>query len=149
VNTSVSFANTIVASNSAPTGPDCYSTICVFQQAGSGYTLLFDASIPAQGTCGTLPCWKNTVSGRKFSDKSMVHDGISRVLLSAGEAGKSKAQVKGKGANLALPDLAVMGNRVVAELRRQDDAACWSAQYNTNPDNVIKNDSLTFKAKSD
>jgi hypothetical protein len=103
------------------------------------------AQVPAAGTCGTRPCWKalGTV-GFAYADTVGSSDGLTKVLLKAGSAGRGKIGVKGSGANLHLPTLP-MTMPVKAQLRQDGSNACWEATYGT----ATTNTASAFKAKSD
>jgi hypothetical protein len=77
-------------------------TVCVIDQGG----LKLSATAPAGGTCGTRPCW-SVIPGRKlkFTDNDLTPDGVQRMQAHPGGPGRGKIQVKGKGANLAVPTL--------------------------------------------
>ena len=49
--------------------------------------------------------------------------------LAAGVDGKAKAQLKGKGANLDLPDLSAVTGPIVVQLVNAASNACWTATY--------------------
>ena len=117
-------------------------TLCVIDQNG----LKISATAPAGGTCGTKPCWSVIPAKKiKYSDKELSPDGLQKVQAQAGDPGKGKIQVKGKGANLGVPTLGLVAP-VTVRLVRSGGPACWEATYSTN---VQLNTSDKFKAKSD
>ena len=97
-------------------------------------------------TCGTRPCW-SVIPGRKlrYSDNDLTPDGVQKTQAQPGGPGRGKIQVKGKGANLAVPALG-LATPVTVRLVRSGGPACWESTYETN---VITNTPDTFKAKSD
>lgn len=106
---------------------------------------VFHASAPAGGTCGGKPCWIAKSTGYKYADKERTPDGVLKVLLKAGDAGKAKAQLKGKGENLPdLPELP-LGVPTRAELKGAN-GACWEATFDGG--GVLRNDGGGFKAKA-
>lgn len=106
---------------------------------------LFHASAPAGGSCAGKPCWIAKSTGYKYADKDRTPDGILMVLLKAGDAGKAKAQLKGKGENLPdLPELP-MSLPARAELKASN-GACWEATFDAG--GVLRNDVNGFKAKA-
>jgi len=114
--------------------------LCLYDAAGK----LLSAEALAGGTCGTKPCWK--VSGRtgfSYTNKAATPDGLTKVLLKAGGAGKGKLQAKGGGTNLPLPTLPLT-TPVRAQLR-QSSSTCWEATYST----TSMNSPTEFKAKSE
>jgi hypothetical protein len=68
-----------------------------------------------------------------------------RASLKAGSAGKAAVKVKGKGFNLALPDLPLAQDPRVTVQLQSSDGACWEAVYGT----ATRNDEERFSAKSD
>jgi 6-phosphogluconolactonase (cycloisomerase 2 family) len=118
---------------------------------------VYDTSVNAQPVmgatlkpgilCGGAPCWsKAGKKGFKLQDKAGSQDGVTQVKLGAGEAGKAKARVKGRGASLEMPTLP-LATPVLAQVvvRDGDRVACWEAGFST----FDQNDSEGFKAKSD
>jgi hypothetical protein len=78
--------------------------LCVYDAVGGSPQLAIEATIAGGGTCGTKPCWKDLEGkGFQYKNKTTNTDGIAKVLLKAGAAGKGQIQVKGKGVNLELP----------------------------------------------
>ncbi len=139
-----------------PVGTDAY-VLCVYDEGGSP-SLLFSATIPFGGTCGTQPCWKGLgnppgANGFKYKDTLGDAGGITGILLKPGIAGKAKVTLKGKGTSLVLP-----GENAHAPLplptpvaaRVQLHAAngeCWEASYAAG--GVVKNqpDKLNLKSE--
>lgn len=115
--------------------------LCLYDASGEKMS----AQVPAARTCGTKPCWKalGTV-GFTYADNVGTPDGLTKVLLKAGSAGRGKIGVKGSGANLHLPTLP-MTTPVTAQLRQDGSSACWEATYNMAPTNTAN----AFKAKSE
>ena len=106
---------------------------------------LLASAILAGGTCGTKPCWKTTgTSGFSMANKLAAPDGITKMKLGAGVAGKAKVQLSGKGANLPMPGLPLV-LPVTAQLLIRDGAGttCFQTTYDTS----AVNDGLKFKAK--
>lgn len=121
--------------------------LCLY--TGSTPTAVMDASVAADGTCGSKPCWRAiSTKGYKYSDKSMSADGISKVLLKGGDTGQSKAMVLGKDGSLPLPTLPLDPNAdVIAQLSSSDpNSHCWEGTF--PPAKVIKNTNELFKAKA-
>jgi hypothetical protein len=113
-------------------------SLCVY--TGPAKTPLFDTSIPADalkwGTVGT--------KGFKYKDSAGMAEGVTSVLVKSGEAGKTKAFVKGKGVNLPLPPFSNLPMPVTARLVNEN--ACFEAAFVA--DDVKKNDAGQFKAKA-
>ena len=115
--------------------------LCLYDASGEK----LNARAPADRTCGTNPCWKplGTV-GFKYSDKTGTPDGLMKLLLKAGDAGKGKIGVKGGGVNLHLPTLPLT-TPVRVQLRQSGSGVCWEATYSA----AITDTASRFKAKSD
>jgi cysteine-rich repeat protein len=117
-------------------------TFCVIDRSG----LKLSATAPGAGTCGTRPCWLLIPARKlKYSDKYLTPDGVQKLQISAGVAGKGKIQVKGRGANVVLPPLGLT-TPVTVRLVRKGGPACWESTFESN---VSINTSDMFKAKSD
>ena len=132
-----------LATNKANFGTPLTSTgytLCVWDESANAQPIL-RAEIPAGGTCGTKPCWKETATGFKYKDKALDPDGIQVVVLKSGPGGKAKIILKGKADNLPLPTLP-LSPTVTVQLK--NDAICWEAVYGT----ATKNDAAQFKAKA-
>jgi hypothetical protein len=115
--------------------------LCVYDAAGEKLS----ASVPAEGMCGTKPCWTTVGSvGFKYVNKASTPDGITKVKLKAGDAEKAKIVVNGAGADLHLPALP-LATPVKVQLRQDGSSTCWEATYST----AIQNTATGFKAKSD
>ena len=84
--------------------------------------------------------------GFRYKDGVGGAAGITKVLLKAGEAGKSAAQVKGKGMNLPDPTFTNLPLPVTAQLVNNQNNTCLEATYQAA--DVKKNDGGRFKATS-
>ena len=133
-------AATDLAAFGQPDATSAYQ-LCLYDTEG----LLYSASIPAGGTCGTKPCWSAKSTGFQYGSKSLAPDGIAKVLLKAGADQKAQVQVKGKGALLAPPPPPFTNMPLRIQLKRLDAPECWEATFGT----AAKNAPGTFKAKSD
>ncbi len=118
--------------------------LCLYDATG----LLASMAAPAAGTCASKPCWTERSSRFQYKDGELTPDGLSQILLKEGLAeGKAKILVKGKGANLPMPDLSQLQSPVIVQLRRTDGSLCWGAVYSFPP--AIKNDATSFKDSAD
>jgi len=114
--------------------------LCLYDMSGEKLS----ARAPADGMCGTKPCWKPAgSSGFKYADKDGTPDGVTKETLKAGAAEHGKIQVKGAGPNLQLPTLP-LATPVRVQLRQSSSSTCWEATYST-----ATNTASEFKAKSD
>ena len=82
--------------------------------------------------------------GYRYKDSGGSAAGVTKVLLKGGEAGKSKAQVKGKGVNLPDPTFTNLPLPVTAQLVNNETNTCFEATYEAA--DVKKNDAGRFKA---
>jgi hypothetical protein len=70
-------------------------TLCVYGQVAGTAGLALHARVPAGGTCDGLPCWSSNSRGLTYSDPAAAADGIKRITLKSGAAGRAKIIVKG------------------------------------------------------
>jgi hypothetical protein len=102
-------------------------TLCVFDDG----TEVFRSTINAGGTCGLTPCWRPLGSaGFKYINRDRTPDGILKVLLKSGTAGKAKVILKGKGDNLPFPaSMLPMETPVKVQLSNDDPGTCWQTTH--------------------
>ena len=87
-------------------------------------------------------CWSGIAGGYKYKDKFGTSDGVTLAKLKSGTAGKARALVKAKGANLALPSLPLtfpLTVQLIANDNRSD--TCWQTRFTVpivNEPNVLK-----------
>jgi len=130
-------ARTTVADFGDPTTTSAYD-LCVFDQEGGVDGLALETSIPPGQN------WARISQGFQYRDKLGADAGITAVTLKAGTDGTATIAVKGRGANLALPDLPFhQDGRVTVQLVGPN--ACWEARYSTSSANVEGE----FRAKAD
>lgn len=116
--------------------------VCVWDGAS---TTLLDAEIPAGGSCGANPCWKDLgADGFKYVDKAATRDGIQKLILKPGVPGSAKVIAKGKGTGLGMPGLP-LALPVTAQVLASN-GECWSAVYEAG--GVVNNLSTEFSAKA-
>jgi hypothetical protein len=118
-------------------------TLCVFDQDGGA--LAFQSDVAAGGTCGTTSCWRPAKTGYKFFDKNAAQDGVRGLQAYAGDLGKAKFVVSGKGAAMPLTNLPYTP-KVIVELHRTDAPLCWSGEFESH---VLATSDVFFKALSD
>jgi hypothetical protein len=122
-----------------PTATANYA-LCIY--AGGTNTLVASMNIPPSNTK-----WKLLGSkGYKYLATSPYPDsGAQKVILKGNVAGKPKALVKGRGANLPDPlDMGPLGTPVKAQLLNYQTGICWEGNFST----FKKNSSTIFKAKN-
>src|SRR5262249_5350214 len=74
--------------------------------ASGGSQPLRELSVPAGGTCGTVPCWKPVAqTGFRYRNDAATPDGITTLTLKSNRMGKMSIPVKGKGPALPTPTL--------------------------------------------
>jgi len=136
-----------------PVASDDYA-LCLYDESGAP-TLVFDAAVPAGGTCGTRPCWRASgkppgAKGFKYKNKERTPEGIQKLVLKPRIEGKAKVVVKGGGPNLSagafgLPPLPLP---LPARLQLQGPSgACWEAVYSLA--GVTTNVATAFGGKAD
>lgn len=109
--------------------------------AATNYTLCVYASPLSEMQVSAGSGWSITGSGFKFGDSDAAQDGITKILLKAGEAGKSKVLVKAKGGGIPLPTMPLTPP-VTVQLKNSD-GECWESVFTQ----VTKNTSELYKAK--
>jgi len=129
-------------------------TLCLYDEAGAlaGKTVVDRAG----EQCGSQPCWKSIGSappggsGYQYKDPVAAADGIEKLRLRAGDAGKSSLLVKGhnkeSAGQTALPTgiaAALAGSQTATlQLHQSDAGRCFSVDVG----NVSRNDGTLFKA---
>ncbi|MBU6282934.1 hypothetical protein KGQ64_11885 [bacterium] len=116
--------------------------VCIY---GPSNTLILGRKAPAGGSCNGKACWKKADGkGYTYIDKLRDPDGIDKLQLVAGTAGRAKLQVSGKDVNLQMPSLSGVTLPIVVQLR-SEDGGCWGASFSV----AQKKDANQLKAKSD
>ncbi len=87
--------------------------------------------------------WIATKTGFKYKDKSALPDGLTKLTLKAGDAGKAKLALDGKGSNLQNPTTP-LGEPVTGQLINSD-GMCWEAEFS----GAKKNDASQYNAKGE
>lgn len=100
----------------------------------------------AQGQRAARGARENRQRARDPKDSAGAADGVTKILLLSGTAGKTKAQVKGKGINLPDPVFANLPPPVTAQLVNTQTAVCFEAEFEAA--DVRQNDSGVSKALS-
>lgn len=125
--------------------------LCIYDTVGGNETAVVNAVFEGGGICGTKPCWKDLRGkGFKYRDRSGNGGGIIGGVLKAGDIGRGKLGIKGKGASLDLPGAAgatylTAGSTVRVQLTEDSTGNCWETVFSAT-ENVKKNDATTFKA---
>jgi cysteine-rich repeat protein len=114
---------------------------CLYDGASA---LRMTLRMPAGGTCGSAPCWKpKDAKGFTYSDKERTPDGVKKLTLASGPAGKAKIALTAKGDAIPLP--APFGFALPLRVQLQGNGLCWEAIYST----AQQNSATQFKAVSD
>jgi cysteine-rich repeat protein len=120
-----------------PTGTATAYTLCLY--AGTTSAQIAEVDVPGGSGWSVLGASK----GYKYKDSAGTNDGVQKIVLKTSTTNKSKALLKGKGAN--LPDIAIpIPTPLTAQLVNSSTSTCFTAQYTTPKKNV----GGTFKAKS-
>lgn len=128
---------TMLADFGSPSTTTQY-TLCVFAGTSPAVTVEVAPSASLWSPVGT--------KGLKYKDLNRTSNGVGKVLLKAGAAGKAKALLKGKGVNLPDPPVGPLALPVTAQLVNSTNSVCYEGVYDT-PD-IIKNETEKFKAKA-
>jgi hypothetical protein len=92
--------------------------------------LVLEARAGSDVACGgrrPRPCWRESRSGFKYSDRRSP-GGLAKITLKSGDAGRAQVTVQGKGPELRMPALPLAGPMVV-QLRNTATGACWGAVH--------------------
>lgn len=79
-----------------------------------------------------------------YVDKGLSPDGVQKIELKAGVAGKAKILLTAKGDSFAMPTMPILILPVTVQLVN-DQGVCWEAVYSS----TLRNLPESFKAKSD
>ena len=93
-----------------------------------------------------MPCWKATSSGFRYKDRNLTPDGLSKLVLKEGGAGKARILLRGKGSDLMIPTLPLTQDLTITVQLLNSDGFCWESQYSAPP---LKSRTDQFKDKSD
>jgi hypothetical protein len=132
-------AATTLADFGAPTGTTAYA-LCLY--AGTS-----TAAIAAADIAPSAKLWSaKGTRGFRYRDPSGSSDGIRKVILEAGVAGKAKVVVRGEGANLPAVPAGPLPLAVTAQLVNNATDVCFEDVYD---DAVVKeNDAERFTAST-
>lgn len=131
-----------------PIGAGVDYTLCVYGQSAGTAQLAIQARVPGGGTCAGEACWSATSKGFAYSDPNAASDGIKKIVLKSGAAGKAKIIVKGSGDAIDTPDLPLdQDPQVVVQLKNTfQGGRCWEARFSAP---AKKNDDAQFKDRGD
>lgn len=109
---------------------------CVYDTVGGASQLVTSIRIPAGGRCGTRPCWRASSSGVRYVSPVRLGDGIHKLTLRAGAAGRGRITLTGRGAGLALPALPLAKDPAVRVQLRNAAGGCWDVRFRTARENT-------------
>ncbi|MCW5890059.1 MAG: hypothetical protein KIT14_05850 [bacterium] len=124
-------------------------TLCVYDQSTPTTQLVFRATAPAGGLCGSRPCWRGRASGFDYNNGAATGDGLVSMKLKSGNAGKAKMLLKGKGGALSNRPFGIPAPPMALPLRTQlqiESGVCFEAIFETG--GVIKNEPGFFKGRA-
>jgi hypothetical protein len=125
--------------------------LCLYD-ASTGAQPLVAALAPAGGQCGALLCWHwlgGTGPAIEFYDHAAERggstnpDGVRRIRLRPGGAGKARVSAQGRGEKLRLPTLPLTAP--VTMQIQASNGTCWSAGFDRL---VTRNEIGSFRAQS-
>lgn len=135
-----------------PLSPDERLALCVFDPSGSTPRLLFRAVVPTGAACGPDACWEEyRGSGYRFTSRDGTGaDGVRRVLLRGGPAGRSRIRFLARGWGLSERPFAVprppLPVPLVVQLHGGGER-CWESWF-SRP-GILRHDSQEFRARSE
>jgi hypothetical protein len=123
-------SDTALADFGDPTTTEGY-VLCIYDAAPG---LDFAASAPAGGACKNgKPCWKASgTKGFKYGDAERTPEGVQKLTLQSGPAGKAKIGFTGKAEPLQMPALDGLIFPLVVQLQGTH-GECWAATYAAPP----------------
>ena len=120
---------------------------CVY--AGATPSVVVAMQVPAGGTCSGKPCWRALgTKGYRYGDRRLSSDGVKKLILKGGAAGKSKILIQGKDGNLPLPTLPLGSDGpLIAQLSSSDpNAACFEQSFSQA--HVTRNEAKQLNARA-
>lgn len=127
-----------------PTTTTQYS-ICVWDRVAGTPTLVMEMAAPAGSTCRGRPCWRpSSTGGFRYNDPDLSPDGVRRITLEPGSAGRARVTVTAHGAAMPNPPMPFrqVPSITVQVVNALD--ACWGADYVSSPQ---RNTAQTLRAK--
>lgn len=129
-------------------------TLCLYDQSGAAPVYESGATIPP-GTCGSAgTCWRSAAGGAGWSYKEKLghRDGITKIDLRGGIAGRPRVLVQGAGVSLQMPqpfsgtEFFDQDPAVIVQLHASSPASCWSSTFDVA--DVTRNSATQFSAVS-
>jgi hypothetical protein len=118
--------------------------LCLYDESGLP-ELHAKAEVPPGGVCDDRPCWRSAGSTSfKYTDRAGTPNGITKLLLKAGDAGRARVILKAKGDPLPAIELPLpLPLRVQLQSTSGD---CWEALYDAG--GVTVNDGTNFSGRA-
>jgi hypothetical protein len=117
--------------------------LCLYDETGARPYEIAHSRAPAGGTCGTRPCWKASSTGYKYVNGARTPDGLKKLQLKAGVAGRAQAKAAASGDLLDPPSLPLA---LPARVQLQaGNGTCFEATYDTG--GVIRNTDIEFRGQ--
>jgi hypothetical protein len=106
--------------------------LCVYDRQG----FVLEAAVPTDAACRRGPCWKalGHPPGRKglrYGDAAGARDGVVRILVAPGAAGRASLDVAARGFALEVPRLPLPGALTVQ--LQGTGAPCWETRQTKPP----------------
>lgn len=98
--------------------------VCLY--GGATSTLVTSVDVPSGGS------WSEAGAGYKYKDLLLSSDGVQKVILKPGDAGKTKIIVKAKGSGLPSIDLNALTDPVRVQMVNSltsSSGDCWESSY--------------------
>jgi len=117
-----------------PTANTNYS-LCVYEYVSGTPALAVFLRAPAGRISLGKASWRETPKGFKYTDKSLLPDGLTSLVIKAGAAGKTSITLKARDPFLELPaplggSVLKQAPKVVVQLVNDGpDLPCWEATY--------------------
>lgn len=93
--------------------------------------LMMALRIPHGELCGDVPCWKRKgETAFRYADRDATRDGVRKVILRSGPAGKAEVSLIAKGASVPMPAFRFFPP---VRMQLQANGLCWEAIYSSNP----------------
>jgi 6-phosphogluconolactonase (cycloisomerase 2 family) len=120
--------------------------LCLYDEPDGAPAFVVSLVVPFGRTCGEDPCWDRTGDAldprkMKYRNRAVTPDGVSKLKIKAGAAGRAKARVDGEGPELKLDEGALATLPLFPPVAAQlftSDGECWNAVFNI--DDIVAND---------
>jgi hypothetical protein len=104
--------------------------LCVYDSIADTPSLVLGSNIPSAGDCNMgRPCWRANRNGYLYHDRNGVNSGTRLVLLTKGEATKSRLLYIARGINVFIPELPLDQDHQVIVQFKNSNGMCWEGRY--------------------